>query len=163
MLSTFLVGHRWVTPVLLLVLVVAGLLVGPGLVRRPRLAWALAGLSVLPLLALTLVPTSRELVAGCEVQWAWPTPARVEAFANLVLFVGPVFLAGAATRRWLLAAAAGSASSALVELLQAVVPLLGRSCDTNDWLANTLGSVLGGALALLVLRLARRRAVVRVD
>ncbi|WP_432542908.1 VanZ family protein [Kineococcus sp. SYSU DK002] len=156
MLSTFLVGHPWITPALLALGVVAALALGPRLARRPRLTGVLAGLSLLPLAALTLVPVDRDLVVGCAVEWSWPTPARVESFANLVLLVAPVFLAGVATRRPVPAAVAGSALSAGIEAFQALVPALGRSCDTGDWTANSLGSVVGGLLAWVVLKLVRR-------
>ncbi|MCI2237794.1 VanZ family protein [Paenibacillus sp. TRM 82003] len=157
MLSTFLITHRWITPALLLVYIVIGPVIGAWLVRRPRLAWALTALSLLPLAALTLVPVDRDLSVGCAVQWDWPTPARVESFANVVLFIAPVLLAGVATRRWVLAAVVGSALSAGIEVLQALVPGLGRSCDTGDWLANTMGALVGGLLAWGALALARWR------
>ncbi|MBB2903336.1 membrane-bound metal-dependent hydrolase YbcI (DUF457 family) [Kineococcus radiotolerans] len=155
MLSTFLITHRWITPVLLAGYVVTGPLLGAWLVRRSRLAWVLAGLSLLPLAALTLVPVARDLTVTCAVQWSWPTPARVESFANLVLFVAPVALGGVATRRPVVAILAGAALSAAIEAFQAFVPALGRSCDTSDWSSNTLGAVVGGLLAWAALALAR--------
>nr|WP_240897422.1 VanZ family protein [Kineococcus vitellinus] len=154
-MSTFLITHRWITPALLLVHVVIGPVIGAWLVSRPRLAWASTALSLLPLAALTLVPVDRHLSVSCAVQWDWPTPARVESFANLVLFVAPVLLAGVATRRWVLAAVIGSALSVGIEVLQALVLTLGRSCDTGDWLANTVGAFVGGLLAWGALALAR--------
>ncbi|MEZ0166518.1 VanZ family protein [Kineococcus sp. LSe6-4] len=158
MLSTLLVAHPWVTPLVLVVVVVVGPFAGAWLVRHRRLAVVLTLLALVPVAILTLLPVDRELYARCVAEWALPTPARVESFANLLLFVPPVLLAGVATRRWLLVAALGSATSAAIELVQALVPALGRSCDTGDWLANSLGSVVGGVLAFLALRLARRRA-----
>ncbi|MEW1959659.1 VanZ family protein [Kineococcus sp. NPDC059986] len=157
MLSTLLVTHPWVTPLLLAAVVVVGPFAGAWLVRHRRLAVALTVLALVPVAALTLLPVDRELYARCVAEWALPTPARVESFANLVLFVPPVLLAGVATRRWWVAAVLGSATSALIEVVQALLPALGRSCDTGDWLANTLGSVVGGVLALVALRLAARR------
>ncbi len=156
MITTVLVEHPWLAPTLLAAIVVAGLLAGPALVGRRRLAWVLAAVSVLPVLALTLVPVERELFARCTVQWALPTPGRVELIANVVLFVAPVLLVGVATRRPLLALVAGTGASVLVEVVQALVPAIGRSCDTTDWLSNTIGAVLGAGLAWGALRRVQR-------
>ena len=156
MIATLLVEHPWFSPVVLALLVMAALVVGPRLVVHRRLTWALLGASAVPVVALTLVPVERELFARCTVQWALPTPGRVELMANVVLFVAPVLLAGAATRRPWAALIAGTGASVLVEALQAAVPAIGRSCDTNDWLANSIGAALGAGLAWLALRRAQR-------
>lgn len=87
-----------------------------------------------------------------------PTPSRVELFGNVVLFVGPTLLAGVATRRPLLVLLAASGIAAAIEALQAAAPAIGRSCDTTDWLSNTIGAAIGAGLAALALLLARRRA-----
>ncbi|MFD6177513.1 MULTISPECIES: VanZ family protein [unclassified Isoptericola] len=147
MISTLLVAHPWLSPAALAVLVAGGLALGPWLVARRRAAWALCAASLVPVLLLTMVPVDRELFARCTVGWSLPTPGRVELLANVVLFVAPVFLAGVALRRPLLAFAGGTVVSALVELVQALVPALGRSCDTDDWLSNTIGAALGAGLA----------------
>lgn len=73
--------------------------------------------------------------------------------ANIILFVPLVLLAGVLTRRPLLTSVAASGLSFSIEVLQAFVTILGRSCSTNDWLANTLGALLGAVLAMLALRL----------
>ena len=99
--------------------------------------------------------TGREIDQGCELAWALPTPGRVEVVANVVLFVAPVLLAGVALRRPLLALVAGSALSASIEVIQALATGLGRSCSANDWLANTIGALIGAALAWVALRPAR--------
>jgi hypothetical protein len=39
------------------------------------------------------------------------------------------------------------------------IPMLVRSCSTNDWTANTLGSVLGGLLTVVALAVGRRSPV----
>ena len=156
MITTLLVEHPWFSPVALALLVVAALVAGPWLVAHRRLTWALLAASTLPVVALTLVPVDRELFARCTVQWALPTPGRVELMANVVLFVAPVLLAGVVSRRPWLGLLAGTGASVLVEVVQAAVPAIGRSCDTNDWLANTLGAALGAGLAWLVLRRTQR-------
>ena len=92
------------------------------------------------------------------MSWVLPTPARVELFANVVLFVPPVLLAALLLRRPLVALLGGVVASALVEAFQALVPALGRSCDTNDWLSNSIGALVGAGIAVVALGLAARRA-----
>ncbi len=60
---------------------------------------------------------------------------------------------------WLarLTAVGASAFSVLVEVVEAVVPVIGRACDTSDWITNTIGAVLGGVLAAVSVQWARRR------
>lgn len=128
-------------------LLVVGPLAGRWLLPRPRLALALTLVSLVPVFALTLVPVDRELFERCTVQWALPTPGRPELFANVVLLAVPALLAAIATRRPLLVLFAASGFSAGLETLQALIPAIGRSCDTNDWLANTIGAAVGVAVA----------------
>lgn len=157
MITTFLVEHPWITTVAFVTAVAVGPVVGHLLVLRRRLATWLGLVSLLPVAALTFVPANRDLRMGCSVEWDFPTFGAVELMANVVLFVPPVLLIGVATRRpwivWLVA----SAASGLIETTQALVPALGRSCSTNDWLANTLGAALGAALAALAIRWGRWR------
>jgi hypothetical protein len=157
-ITNVLVQNPWLSPLALAVIVVAGVPAGAWLVTRPRLAWLLAACSLAPVAVLTLVPVDRELAVRCTMSWALPTPGRVELMANVVLFVAPALLAGVATRRPLVALAVLSGLSVAVEALQALVPALGRSCDTGDWLSNTIGAAIGAALAAVALVLRRRRA-----
>lgn len=161
MISTILVEHPWLSPTALIVLVVATPVAGRLLAGRPRPAWLLAGAALLPVALLTLTPVDRELFARCTVHWALPTPGRVELMANVVLFVAPVLLAGLATRRPVAVLLAASALSAGIEALQAAVPAIGRSCDTGDWLSNTIGAGIGAVLAVVALQVARRETVQR--
>ena len=62
----------------------------------------------------------------------------VGLMANLVLFVRPALFG----------------LSVVLEALQALVPGLGRSCDTTDWLSNTIGAATGAAHAAAALALA---------
>lgn len=156
MISTLLVAHPWLSPAAFAALVVVGPLVGRWLLGRPRSAWVLFGVSLVPVAVLTMVPTGREVVEACAVGWALPTPGRVELMANVVLFVPPVLLAAVASRRPWFALAGGVLGSAAIELVQALVPPLGRSCDTNDWLSNSIGAVIGVGLAGIAALLARR-------
>lgn len=157
MITTFLVEHPWLTTVALVLLLTAGPALAWWLAERPRLATGLGLLSLLPVAALTLVPTDRDLAVGCATEWSFPTLGAVELMANVVLLVPPTVLLGVALRRPLLVLVAASAGSALIEVVQAFVTALGRSCSTNDWLSNTLGAVLGTAIATLALWLQRRR------
>ena len=156
MIAELLVRSPWLAPLVLAVMVLLGPVVGAWAVDRPRLARWLAGASLVPLAALTLVPTGRRSALGCTVQLVLPVLGRVEPLANVALFVAPVLLAGVATRRPVRVVLAASALSASIETLQALVVALGRSCDTSDWVSNTLGAVTGGVLAWLGLALTRR-------
>ncbi|CAM3658446.1 VanZ family protein [Nocardioides zeicaulis] len=158
MSTTILVEHPWLTTVALAALVVLGPVVGHLLVARPRLSGWLGVAALLPIAVLTLAPTSRSLAVGCAIEWSLPTLGAVELMANVVLFVPAVLLLAVATGRPVLVLLAASLASGLVELVQALVPALGRSCSTNDWLSNTLGAALGAALATLALAVARRSA-----
>jgi len=154
MISTFLVEHRWLAPTALVLLLGVGPVVGSWLVAWPKTAWVLTGVTLLPVVFLTLRPQDRELFARCEVRWEVPTLIGPESMANILLFVAPVLLASVATRRPVLVMVAGSGLSAMVETFQAVVPALGRSCDSGDWVNNTIGAVIGALLAFLSLVLA---------
>jgi len=154
-ITTFLVEHPWVTTVAFVTTLAIGPVVGYRLVVRPRLATWLGLASLLPVVALTLVPASRDLAMGCATEWNFPTFGAVELMANVVLFVPPVFLLGIAIRRPWVVCLGAIVASGLIEITQAFVTALGRSCSTNDWLANTLGSALGAAIAALALWLSR--------
>jgi len=156
MLTDFLISHKWLMPMTLVLLIVFGPIIGMWLSSRPRLAWILVGFSLLPIALLTLVPVDRELFERCTIQWMLPTPNRVELFANVVLFVAPAMLVGVATRRPLVALAAGSGLAVILEAIQAAVPAIGRSCDTTDWLSNSIGAAIGAGLAISALYLKDR-------
>ena len=156
MLTTLLVEHPWLTTTGLVGLVVLGPVLGAVLVGRRRTTTALLVLAVLAVAALTLTPTARDMAITCAVEWSLPRPGAVETAANLLLFAPITLLAGVLTRRPVPVVLVASAASALVEVGQALVPALGRSCSTNDWWFNTLGAVLGAALALAALALHRR-------
>jgi len=155
-ISTLLVQYPWFSPAVLALLVIVGPVAGRWLYGRPRIAWTLCGISLVPIVLLTLVPSSREIVERCTVAWALPTFGRVELMANVILFVPPVLLAGIASRRPLVAFLGGVVGSAAVELVQALLPALGRSCDTNDWLTNSIGAAIGALLAGAAIWAARR-------
>jgi len=113
--------------------------------------------SMLPIAALTLLPASRDLDVGCAAEWSLPTLGAVELMANVLLFVPSVLLLGVAVRRPFMVMLGASVAAGLIELVQALVTALGRSCSTNDWLSNSLGAALGAAIAALALWLRRSR------
>jgi len=89
---------------------------------------------------------------------ALPTFGRVELMGNVALFVAPMLFAAVAMRRPPVALFAGSGLSVGVEALQAAITAIGRSCDTTDWLSNTIGAVIGAGLGWVALRLAGWRS-----
>ncbi len=71
-----------------------------------------------------------------------------------MLLVAPALFAAVATRRPLLVFLATTVLSALIETVQALIPVIGRSCSTNDWLSNTIVAAIGVLLAVIALHLA---------
>ncbi|MCZ2805128.1 VanZ family protein [Modestobacter sp. VKM Ac-2983] len=163
MITDVLLDHAALVPVALLGVALGCVLLGSTLLRSrragPRVLGTLAVLSLLPVVALTLVPTGTSGVdaARCTVQFSLPTLGSVELLANLALFVPPAFLGTLLSRRPLVVVTVAAAVSALIEVLQAVVPVLGRACDTTDWTMNTAGAVVGVLLAIGTRALAGRR------
>ena len=157
MITNFLLDHAALVPAAVLVLALACAAVGWFARDHRRVLWVLSGLSGTAILALTLVPAPRSRLdrITCTLQVSAPTLGSVELLANVALFVPLVCFTALATRRPLATLAAGLMLSAVVEAAQALVPAIGRACDTNDWLMNAAGAVVGAALALLV----RRRRV----
>lgn len=152
----FLIENRWVTGILLVSALVLSPLVGVWLSRRTGLARAATMLAGVGVLAFVLTPVDRELFAVCTVEWTLLTFGRVELVANLLLFV-PLALCGAVwSFRPVASVVVASIFSFAIEVLQAAVPALGRSCSTNDWLYNTVGAMIGGALGAAAIRLSRR-------
>ena len=160
MISTFLVEHPWLTSVALLAVLVVGPVLAYALANHVRVAWWLAGISFVVVIVITMYPESRVVEPGCEVSLPNLSLGAVESIANVILFVPPVLFAAVASRRPLIALAGGVALSALIELVQLAAPVIGRSCDTSDWITNAIGAAISAAVAALGLRLAasRRRA-----
>lgn len=163
MITNFLLDHSALVPVAFILLAVVCVGVGCWITRirryRQRILGVLVVLSALPVVVLTLVPAAgRAGAGGCVVQFAVPSLTRVELLANVALFFPPVFFATLATRRPLPVLAAGAGLSAAIEAVQAVVPALGRACDTNDWAMNTLGTILAVALAGATIALTDRKS-----
>ncbi len=71
-----------------------------------------------------------------------------ELLANIALFVPfGILLPLAFKAKWWVTDLAGLGTTLTIELVQ---PLFGRSCDIDDVIANTLGTVIGCAAAKLV-------------
>ncbi|HET6287417.1 MAG TPA: VanZ family protein [Amycolatopsis sp.] len=159
MITNFLLGHSALVPVANALVALVCAVPGHLFAGRRRILWALTGVSLVPVFALTLVPTARTIDGtSCTVQFSLPTLGAVEPLANVVLFLSPVYFATLAAKRPLTLLAVGSGLSAVIETLQAFVPAIGRACDTNDWLMDTVGAVLGMLLALGTAWLVKRRA-----
>lgn len=157
MITDLLLDHAALVPAALLATVLVCVGAGVLVLRRARdprrTAWLLTGLALLPVLALTLTPSgkgSREQ-AACTVQFFLPSLTTVELLANVALLLPAAFFAALATRRPVLVAALASAGSAGLEAAQALVPAIGRACDTNDWAMNSLGVLAAALLAGAVL------------
>lgn len=161
MISTLLVEYsayvRWVLAGLLL----AMLLVGVLLVRYDarRTSAALAVVAGLAGLALTAWPEPGAAIdeVRCAVQLSVPFQG-LDTLANVALFVPATYAAVLACRRPLVVAVVASGVSALIEVVQALVPATGRVCDTNDWFMNTVGTALGVLLAVLSVAVVRPRS-----
>ncbi|GAA2363306.1 hypothetical protein GCM10009854_48770 [Saccharopolyspora halophila] len=160
MITNYLLTYSTLVPIVLVL--VGTICVGTGyLVLRSRRCgsgtlWILVVLSAFPI-AFTLVPTSTRMDdVTCVVQFAAPTLTRVELLANVAVFFPVVFFVTLATRRRLLMVLVGTSFSAAIEAVQAMVPAIGRACDTNDWAMNTIGTILAVMLANATIALASR-------
>ncbi|MCJ1674564.1 MULTISPECIES: VanZ family protein [unclassified Rathayibacter] len=164
MISTFLVEHAALVPIgfwiaVALVTALAWLLHRRG-ARRTLLV--LAAVAFLAGIALTMYPPDGTPLVFCTVQFSVPFDG-IDTLANIALLLPGALLLAVAVGRPVLVAAAVSGLSALIELVQASVPAIGRSCDTNDWFMNTIGAVLGALLAAVILAIENRRAGRRVS
>ena len=139
--------------------------------RRPLLSLVtLAYLALVGWLTLTPDPTNGSadtllvrVAARLEREdpLSWVTTSRLEFLANIGLFVpvGLFLVLLVGTRLWWLATLAGFAMTVGIELAQRSIP--GRVPDERDIVANTLGTLLGvvvGIVLTLPARLRRARA-----
>ena len=134
-----------------------------------RVVVALSAVYVLLIAAIVLSPISigaivhdqmLEVLAWLNARGApaWLDDKAVERTANVALFVPVGFCVGvvAGARRWWLGAVAGFVLSCGIECAQyALLP--GRFASAWDIVTNTLGALIGAALALLLLWRAARR------
>lgn len=159
MLSTLLIMMPWLAFTVLVGALVVGPFVGAWLVVRPRTTAVLLCVATVAVVVLTLYPDGdpRPRVE-CAAGLPYLAPTAVEPTANVLLFVPVSFLAGVLLRRPVVAVLGAVALSAVIELLQALVLVIGRACDTSDWITNAVGAVVGGVLAAGALAWQRRRA-----
>jgi hypothetical protein len=159
MITDFLLDNPVLVPVAMAVLAVACAGVGYLLLRARRngnrILWVLAGLSLVPVAALTFRPELGRSFVFCVAQFVLPELGSAELLANVALLFPAVFFATLATRRPLLMLAAGTTLSAVIEVVQGLFPAIGRSCDTNDWAMNTAGVVAATLLATATAALAK--------
>jgi hypothetical protein len=160
MLSTLLVTAPWLAFAVLVGVIVIAPFAGRVLIARPRATAALLSAALVAVAVLTLYPESGRTApeVACAVEWPTLIPTAVESMANILLFVPVAVLAAVRWRRPVAAIIGASALSAVIEFVQAVVPAIGRACDTSDGITNTLGAVVGGLLAHVVLSWRRRPA-----
>lgn len=160
MIATFLVEHAWAVPLAALLVVLGCLVLGGLLLRagdRGRRALVVASVAAaLPVPLLTLLPDDARAYSFCAVQLAWPSLGGVETLANIALLLPAAYFVTLLVGRPVLVALGASAVSVVIELVQALVPAIGRACDTTDWEMNTIGAVLGAALAAGTIALVRR-------
>nr|WP_279589925.1 VanZ family protein [Frigoribacterium faeni] len=98
----------------------------------------------------------------CTVQFSVPFQG-IDTLANVAMLLPLVLFLGTATSRPLAVLTGAVALSAVIEVVQALAPVLGRRCDTNDWFMNTVGAVLGAVIALVICALERRRRTIAVS
>ncbi|RSM85292.1 VanZ family protein [Kibdelosporangium aridum] len=166
MIAVFLIENPLLVPVLMLLMAIVCTGIGYLLLkaRRQWILWTLTALSVVPVVALTLVPTrTRRMddIPFCTPDFHLPTLASVEMVANVGLLFPLVYFSALLTRRPLLMLAAGVALSAGIETLQALVRSLGRACTTGDWAMNSAGATCAALLAGCTIALADRATAKR--
>jgi glycopeptide antibiotics resistance protein len=158
-ISTFLVEHAPLVGVGFWIAAVAVTAIAWMLHRR-RLRGVLVGLSgvaLAGLLALTLLPDgSRPGGLTCTVQFSVPFQG-IETLANVALTLPIALLLGVAVRRPFAILLGVVSLSAVIEVVQALLPGIGRHCDTNDWFMNAVGALLGALIACVICKLGRRR------
>lgn len=160
-LSTLLAEVPWLAFGVLVAVVVLAPSTAPWLLRHRRVAGGLLIAAAVVVAGLTLYPDGAPGSAvTCAVEWPYLAPTAVESTANVLLFVVPTFLLAVWWRRPLVAIGVGVGTSAVIEAVQALVPAIGRACDTGDWVTNGIGAVIGGAVAAVGLVWARRRGAV---
>jgi VanZ family protein len=157
-ISTLLAEHPVLVRVLFVLAVVATFVLGWLLhrVRKPLPLTVLATIGLLGALALTLFPSSGRAVVFCTVQFSVPFRG-LDTLANVAMMLPLALFAALRLRRPLAVFGAVSGLSALIELGQALVPTLGRACDTDDWLMNTVGAAVGALLAAVIIAVEARR------
>ena len=113
--------------------------------------------SIMGAVSLTLWSTGASHAAGsCIVdENLMNSLSNEQGLLNAAMFV-PVGLFGVlATRRFTIGPAVGVLLSMAIETMQGAFPVLGRSCDTSDLIANSLGALLGAVCGWGLVRFGR--------
>ncbi|MBO9041514.1 MULTISPECIES: VanZ family protein [Curtobacterium] len=158
MISTFLVEHATLVRIGFWVAVAAATVLAWVLhwFRLRRVLLCLSAVALVAVLVLTLLPDgARPGGATCTAQFSVPFQG-IDTLANVAMLLPLVLFLGTATNRPLTVLAGAVALSAVIELVQALAPVLGRRCDTNDWFMNSVGAVLGAVIALVICAIIRR-------
>ncbi|MFJ4849344.1 MULTISPECIES: VanZ family protein [unclassified Streptomyces] len=69
-----------------------------------------------------------------------------QGLLNVAMFVPLGFFGALALRQPVAVALGAGALSLTIEVVQGTVPVVARTCDSSDWVANSTGAVLGAAL-----------------
>ncbi|MER7842290.1 VanZ family protein [Streptomyces sp. NPDC096040] len=89
--------------------------------------------------------------------------AEQQGQMNVAMFAPVGVLGVLATRRVSMAALIGVALSACIETTQGVFPILGRACDTSDFVTNSTGAVIGALVGWAVVKVERQGSPPRWD
>ncbi|MGK5450196.1 VanZ family protein [Streptomyces radiopugnans] len=148
-------SNPWLIPTFLLL----GLVLGAALFllarhrSLPRAHAVLFGLALAAEATATLYPMHPGADASgvCTLNRDLFTPLTgQQGVMNIVMFIPVAFFAATTFRRYALPLAGSILLSGATELLQAVTPHVGRSCASEDLVANTLGAIAGAGLAALL-------------
>ncbi|WP_294569315.1 VanZ family protein [uncultured Arthrobacter sp.] len=157
MISTVLAAHPVLVRALFWVVIALGAVLAWVLhrMRAKKSFIVLVSLSFLGPLVLTLSPASGEPEFFCTIQFSVPFQG-IDTLANVAMLLPLALFATLLLRRPLRVFAVVSGLSVLIELTQALVSALGRSCDTDDWFMNTIGAALGVLTAVCIIVLEKR-------
>lgn len=158
MISTLLAENPTLARNLFLVAVAASAVLGFLLhrSRRSRVLGVLAIIGLVGTLSLTMSPSGGHAATFCAIQFSLPFQG-IDTLANVAMMLPLTLFAALRLHRPLPVFAAVSGLPALIELVQGLVPTLGRACDTNDWFMNSVGAGLGAVLATAIITVEARR------
>ncbi|WP_329400286.1 VanZ family protein [Streptomyces melanogenes] len=128
--------------------------------RRPVVAPTLFAVSVVGVLAVTLLPggTGEAMDGYCDTGIPAHLFTSSSALLNIALFVPAPLLAVLTFRRPMTVAAISVLCSGAIELIQATASL-GRACSVTDITANTLGALIGSGVGTVWVFLDNRGSV----
>ncbi|TJZ99509.1 VanZ family protein [Actinacidiphila oryziradicis] len=122
--------------------------------QRPYAFAALTAVTVVEVSVTLAMPNGGRTTDVCVLNRDLVEPfLTTQGLLNLAMFL-PLGFVGVLAARSVVPVVLGSAAlSLLSEVCQAVVPGIGRNCDSSDFFMNTLGGILGAAAAYAVLRM----------